>query len=168
MLDWADLQAKVRGEPVLLHRTAAVQAAYESERVRLGGLYARYSDHIKIKYMRWKGVCGSGDGSGSCNDDKRLVAVRTRGSLTTCMTHNEYPYDLAPGIEHFVLWSTKPPPTPAAIQKLARRFLRTRGLLDQRQFIARVNSDAERSIKDLWHCHVFVVAAATVAAASLR
>lgn len=59
-------------------------------------------------------------------------------------TYNKFPWHLAPGIIHKIIWSKRP---------LEKRVIES---LIPRNAIWFKNSLANQSRPDIWHCHVFV------------
>jgi hypothetical protein len=90
--------AHVCNEPLL--RNAAVAAAYERERARTRALYASNTDFVLAHVFGMPTVALAGG---------RLCAV---GSLCAqslwTVAPNEYPYDVAAGLQHWVVWHNSP------------------------------------------------------------
>lgn len=145
-LEWNDLLAKANGANILLWRTPCVTSIYKTESARLNTIYARYSDHIKIKYLGWDALL---------MPSGLLEARKNVSSIIMRLTQNAYPYDLAPGIMHYVLWCSTGPPKD--LHESVCHHLRTIYQdISSIEYIAHVNYDHERSILDLWHCQVFI------------
>jgi hypothetical protein len=119
-------------------RLPAVERRYSAHRKGIDATYCSFADYVKINLLQWQAVMRDG----------KYVARATRSSKRSVLMLNEYPYHLAPGITHAVLWSTVPLSPSTIIRRIRREF--------DGQFVWFTNTYHRQSIPSLWHCHVMV------------
>lgn len=135
----------VDGETHLdFQRKQDVQNKYQEAREYVKSLnFKKYSDFIKIKHLGYKS---------SLNKDGYIVSRKLKCSLSYMFVENEYPYyfDDNENIRHYVIWALKPLEYCQVVGILRENNI---NYCDWTWF---VNTTAKQSIKDLWHCHVFL------------
>ena len=123
-------------------REQSMQEKYHSARagVSIQG-FKKYSDYIKIKHLQYNTMV--------CQDNK-LSSRKTKNSLCTLLIENEYPYEFAPedNIKHYMIWAL----TPLSSQEI--RSIMINSIYSYIEYVWFENDDANKSIKDLWHCHI--------------
>ena len=89
----------------------------------------------------------------SLEDNIKATVFRGKESDSPVLVPNQFPYWVAPGIEHWVLWS--PPsvgPLSAAAIRAAITAQRPTGVRDVFWF---ENPPAAKTVPGIWHVHVF-------------
>ena len=147
-LAWADVSRKAQGGPLLIHRKPRANDLYKGSRAHIEETHRLYSDYIKIKHLRWEAENDPSTG--------KIVARRGADAADVSLDANPYPYDLEPGIFHYVLWSAEPL-SPEAMNAAVEARLGQVSIAPQLiEYVAFVNAVEDQSIRDLWHAHVFL------------
>lgn len=135
----------VDGETRLdFQRKQDVQNKYYQTREYVKSLnFKKYSDFIKIKHLGYKS---------NLNKDGYIVSRKLKCSLSYMFVENEYPYYFNDNenIKHYLIWALKPLEYCEILNILRSSNIE---FTDWTWF---VNSTAKQSIKDLWHCHIFL------------
>lgn len=125
-------------------RKQDVQNKYYAVREYVNTLkFKNYSDFIKIKHLGYKS---------NLNKDGYIVSRKIKSSLCYMFVENEYPYYFndSKNIKHYLIWALKPLEYCEIVNILRESNIK---YCDWTWF---VNTTAKQSIKDLWHCHVFL------------
>jgi hypothetical protein len=80
----------------------------------------------------------------------KIVAIKHKDSLALNFVLNKYPYNIEQNIKHYILFSIKP-------LSITKKNIIINNLIPKYEFITIVNNISNRSIKKLWHCHVFFI-----------
>ena len=145
-IEWNDLiEWLADGQKTPLWRDATTAQRYIEHQKNVVGEYRSINDFIRINYLKWNFAIEP-------NLQKRIAVPSPTAIRRPLLTPNRFPYYLAPGIEHWLLWSDPKPADPdAAIRKVldeefpAEKF-------DRFSFI---NPPRLRSISDVFHAHIF-------------
>lgn len=136
----------VNGETNLdFNRRDAIQKKYYEAREYVKSLNFRsYSDFIKIKHLAYKS---------NLNKDGYIVSRKIKCSLSYMFVENEYPYYFNDNetIKHYLIWALKPLEHCEIVRILKKSNIK---YCDWTWF---VNTTAKQSIKDVWHCHIFLL-----------
>jgi hypothetical protein len=123
-------------------RKKSIQTKYLAAREYVQSLkFRKYSDFIKIKHLGYKS---------NLNKDGYIVSRKIKCSLSYMFVENEYPYHFNENIKHYLIWALKPLDYCEIFQILKESNIE---YCDWTWF---VNTTAKQSIKDLWHCHIFL------------
>lgn len=135
----------VNGETRLdFQRKQDVQNKYHEAREYVKSLnFKRYSDFIKIKHLGYKSIL---------HKNGYIESRKIKCSLSYMFVENEYPYyfDDNENIKHYLIWALKPLNYCEIVDVIKESNLE---YYDWTWF---VNTKAKQSIKDLWHCHIFL------------
>jgi hypothetical protein len=63
---------------------------------------------------------------------------------------NKYPYDISKNMKHYVLFSIKP------LSLYEQKKILKKNFIENYEFISFINKRSNRSVKNLWHCHIFI------------
>lgn len=146
--DWNTIKADVVGGRTTLtyDRDVECDQRYKNNQQYVKRLkYRRYSDYVKVKLL----------GFGTrCLKDGTLVARKIPGkSVDHLFIKNAYPYTFGDDdIQHYLIWSLTPL-EPHVIEDIVAQ-----SSVEYADYVWFVNDMAARSIKDLWHSHVFLKA----------
>lgn len=136
----------VHGETSLdFQRTNDIQNKYYEARNKVNSLnFKKYSDFIKIKHLGYKSTL---------NKDGYITSRKVKCSLSYMFVENEYPYYFndTENIKHYLIWAVKPLEYHQIFDILNDSNVK---YCDWTWF---VNTTSKQSIKDLWHCHIFVL-----------
>jgi len=125
-----------------LHRSAAVADAYEREKAQTRGRYASASDFVLVHVFGMPTVA---------DDEGRLCAV---GDLCVeplwTVAKNEYPYNVADDLEHWVVWHNLPERDMETAAAMVHRYFKGR----EHHWFA--NSVPLMSVPECFHVHVIV------------
>lgn len=80
-----------------------------------------------------------------------LTQGRSGGEVPV-LVPNQFPYWVAPGIQHWVLWSPRGPLSTAEIRE-AIAVQRPAGVREAQWF---ENAPAAKTVPGIWHAHVFL------------
>jgi Protein of unknown function (DUF3605) len=124
-------------------RKDEIQRKYHEAREYVQSLkFREYSDFIKIKHLAY---------NSNVNKDGVVVSRKVKNSLSYMFVENEYPYCFEePSIKHYLIWSLKP------LDYLEICTIVTINNLQHMDWTWFVNTTAKKSVKDLWHCHIFL------------
>ena len=104
--------------------------------------FKRYSDFIKIKHLAY---------NSNLNKDGLIVSRKVKCSLSYIFVVHEYPYYFEDkNIKHYIIWSLKPLEYHDVYKIINDSNIE---YVDWTWF---VNDVEKKSVKDLWHCHVFL------------
>lgn len=135
----------VNGETSLdFQRKQDIQNKYFEAREYVKSLnFKKYSDFIKIKHLGYNSIL---------NKDGCIVSRKIKCSLSYMFVENEYPYYFNDNenIKHYLIWALKPLEYCEIVEILNESNIKH---CDWTWF---VNSTLKQSIKDLWHCHIFL------------
>jgi hypothetical protein len=135
----------VNGETSLdFQRKQDIQNKYYKARGYVKSLnFKKYSDFIKIKHLGYKS---------NLNKDGYIVSRKIKCSVSYMFVENEYPYYFNDNenIKHYIIWALKPLEYSEILHVLGKSNIE---FIDWTWF---VNTSAKQSIKDLWHCHIFL------------
>jgi hypothetical protein len=120
-------------------RSVETQYNYDKNKIRVLKKFNTYEDYIKVVLFKLKYIINIQNKIES-NDNKcdKILFLR-----------NKYPYNIEKGIKHYVLFSLKPLNKNEIINILSK-------LLVNYEFIFFINDKKKQSIKNLWHCQVFI------------
>ncbi len=124
-------------------RKSNIQKKYSEAREYVKSLnFRKYSDFIKIKHLAY---------NSNLNKDGLIVSRKVKCSLSYKFVENEYPYYFKDeSIKHYIIWSLKPLDH-YDIYKIINE--NNNKYINWTWF---VNTTDKKSVKDLWHCHVFL------------
>lgn len=124
-------------------RREAMQIKYHEARQYTQSLkFRNYSDFIKIKHLAYKS---------NVNANGVISSRKTKCSLPCKFVENEYPYYFTDEtIKHYLIWSVKP----LDHQDICDVVLDSKVQYTDMTWF--VNTTAKKSVKDLWHCHIFL------------
>jgi tRNA U38,U39,U40 pseudouridine synthase TruA len=77
------------------------------------------------------------------------IIIKKMGNHPIAWMRNEYPYDVE-GTTHYLIWSTEPLSSDK-INEIAAKHA------GSREFIQFVNPENLKSVKEVWHAHVFIL-----------
>lgn len=131
-----------------LKRTDSALARYRAHRAQIEEAWASTSDFLLHKVF---GAATQPEQGGSGRqevglDEEAHLAAEGR----VAWAPNDFPYDLEPGIGHYVVWSAKGPLSQTELEEVARREA------PGRDFATFVNPPGLRSVHRIWHAHVLV------------
>lgn len=135
LYSWLDLQTNKNLEFSRLKKT---QDKYTVDRLKILKKYNTYEDFIKIKYLKFKSFLINDKISSLFSEDGKKMAL----------VLNKYPYILNKNIKHYTLFSLKP----LSYKELIDIF----SSVPTENLLIHINDKKTRSIKNLWHCHIFV------------
>lgn len=139
MYTWEYLKNNISKNNIILSRLADIQQKYIVNKNNILKKYVTYEDFIKIKYLKFKAY----------QINMKIVAIKHKDSLGLNFVLNKYPYNIQKNIKHYILFSIKP-------LSITEQNIIINNLIPQYKFLNIVNNISDRSIKNLWHCHVFV------------
>lgn len=123
-------------------RSVEIESAYMSMRESVLKRFVTMEDFIKAKLFNMETYT-----DGFC---KYYIPENSISDIKYVLAPNEYPYDVAKDIKHYVLWS---------ITSLTREFiddilLKTFPYCKDMFWFEQTKE--QKSIKEIWHVHVFV------------
>jgi len=135
-----------------LKRSESVLARYRERRGEIGEVWASTSDYVLARYFGAAASAALGDGRDGGrrrvgSDEEARLAAEGR----VVWAPNDFPYDLEPGIAHFVVWSARGELSREEVLLLARGEAGPGA--DLAVF---VNPPGLRSVHRVWHAHVLV------------
>lgn len=124
-------------------RQESVQKKYYEAREYVKSLHFRqYSDFIKVKHLAY---------NSNVNKDGLIVSRKVKCSLSCVFVENEYPYYFEhENIKHYIIWSLK------SLDHYEIYRILNESNVEYTDWTWFVNTTAKKSVKDLWHCHVFL------------
>jgi hypothetical protein len=134
MYNWSYIQSKNK---INFKRDNFIQNKYILDKIKVLKNYNSYEDFIKIKYLNSKPILLN----------KKYLA--STPNLSSVLVLNKYPYNFEKNIKHYVLFSIEP-----LTKNESKRILSK--LIKNKEFIVFINDTKSQSIKNLWHCHVFI------------
>ena len=129
-------------------RVAAFPEAHARRAPQLEAKYATIGDYVLCRVFGWEAQ-PAGDG--------KLRAVPPVGfARTVRFVANDYPYTLAPGVEHHIVWVASPAGDVSALspEALVEEVLRHRPA-EAWEALTAVNPPRLQSVTNVWHAHVF-------------
>jgi hypothetical protein len=140
MYNWSHIKTKIKSGDVNFIRSDYYQHKYDDNKVKILQKYNTYEDYIKVvlfklKYKR--------------NSHGKIVSDSNDMTDKILLILNKYPYNIVKDIKHYILFSLKP----LDIDKIRKILL---NLLIDYEFVFFINNNTKKSIKKLWHCHVFI------------
>ena len=130
-----------------LKRTDSALARYRAHTAQIEEAWRDPSDFVLHKVF---GAAAQPEQGGSGRQKVGLdEEVRLAAGGRVAWAPNDFPYDLEPGIGHFLVWSIKPL-TKREVEDVARREA------PGRDFVTFVNPPGLRSVHRVWHAHVLV------------
>lgn len=115
---------------------------YEAREYVTKSNFRQYSDFIKIKHLSY---------SSSMNKDGVIVSRKVKDSLPHLFVENEYPYCFDDeNIKHYLIWSLK------HLDYNEICTIVKDNNIQHTDWTWFVNTTAKKSVKDLWHCHIFL------------
>jgi len=134
LYSWLDLQTN---KNLKFSRLKKTQDKYDVDRIKILKKYNTYEDFIKIKYFKFKAFL--------IND--KISSLDNENGMKMALVLNKYPYLLNKNIKHYTLFSLKP----LSYYELIDIFSSVPDNL-----LIHINEKKVQSIKNLWHCHIFV------------
>jgi hypothetical protein len=107
--------------------------------------YRSINDYIRIHYLKWN-VCIDP------TSQKRTAIMSSASIREPILTVNRFPYDLAHGIQHWLVWCDPKPNEP---EKIISNVLNREFPSDRFDRISFINPPRLRSIPDVFHAHIF-------------
>lgn len=142
---WQTLKNNItHGKTILdFNRKDEIQTKYYEAKEYVKKLnFRQYSDFIKIKHLSYNSIV---------KKDGVIVSRKVKDSLQYMFVENEYPYCFDDeNIKHYLIWSLKPLDYSDIYSIVKNSNVQH---VDWTWF---VNTTAKRSVKDLWHCHIFL------------
>lgn len=132
-----------------LKRSESVLARYRERAGEIGEVWASTDDFVLHKYFGAASSAAEGD-----RDRRRVLAgeeARLAAEGRVEWAPNDFPYDLEPGIAHFVVWSARGELSREEVLLLAREKAGP-GV----ELAVFVNPPGLRSVHRVWHAHVLV------------
>jgi len=127
----------------VIRRRPVVEAAYELHKRSVLERYESLEDYILGTVFSCGGATQASSG--------KFKAQHCEASRWA-FTRNPYPYDIAPGLEHWNLWNrSHREDIPGATALITKNF--------GPEAVWWVNIPANRTIPGLWHAHIFVQSA---------
>ncbi|CAF0782213.1 unnamed protein product [Rotaria sp. Silwood1] len=107
--------------------------------------YRSINDFIRIRYLKW-------DVDLNKSSQKRIAIPSVNSIKEPLLTPNDFPYYLANGIQHWLIWCDPKPKEP---EKIVEEVMNKE--FDSKKFdrLSFVNPPRLRSISDVFHAHVF-------------
>lgn len=107
--------------------------------------YRSINDFIRIKYLKWD--------IDSDKLTKKRIAIRGENSIKgPLVTPNAFPYYLANGIQHWLIWCD---PKPVEPEKIVEEVINREFQPEKFERFYFINPPRLRSISDVFHAHVF-------------
>lgn len=139
MYNWSHIKTKIKNGDINFIRSDYYQHKYDDNKATILQKYNTYEDYIKVVLLKLKYRRNSHD---------KIVSDSNDTTNKVLFILNKYPYNIVKGIKHYILFSLKP----LNINKVRKILL---NLLDC-EFVFFINNRNKQSIKNLWHCHVFI------------
>jgi hypothetical protein len=139
MYNWSFIKTKINNKNLNFTRSVETQYNYDKNKIKVLKKFNTYEDYIKVVLFKLKYIINIQNKieSNDYNCDKILLL------------RNKYPYNIEKGIKHYVLFSLKPLNKSEIIKILSK-------LLINYEYIFFCNDKKRQSIKNLWHCQVFI------------
>jgi Protein of unknown function (DUF3605) len=142
-LSWAELERALLESKGLerLLRSRETQAAYEAHLERLAAAWHSVADYVLVTQLGHTRVVDAESG---------LLRAGAAVSSAPVFVPNDFPYHVAPGIEHHLLWCCAGPLSEREVAELVEVHRPAASW----QVLRFVNPPRLRSIKAIWHAHV--------------
>ena len=135
----------VQRAPPVGRRAPAVAAAYARHLADVRAHYESTRDFALVTKLGFAAAAGATGRVGAC-------AAAAAAPPRWAAQRNAFPYELAPGLEHYVLWSNDP----RAPELAATRVYDAFPAVPRARMHWFVNEGALRTFDDVWHAHVFI------------
>jgi Protein of unknown function (DUF3605) len=137
--DWEQLQFSIQTN-MPLARNEKHQAEYNTQKQYVHQHYESYEDYVKIAFLKW-------DCKRHLISGKKVAVEGGVNQIDIAVTANIFPYNVKDGIYHYLIWSLNELDNSQIEETLEKN--------DLKGAIYFVNSMEHRSVKGVWHTHVF-------------
>lgn len=145
-IEWNDLiQWLADGQKTSLWRDANGAQRYIEHQKAVDRDYRSINDFIRINYLKWNSTIDT-------NSKKRIAVPSPTSIPGPLLTPNRFPYYLAQGIEHWLIWCD---PKPLEPESVIRKVIDHEFPSDKFDRISFINPPRLRSISDVFHAHIF-------------
>lgn len=145
-IEWNDLiKWLADGQKTSLWRDANTAQRYIEHQKNVQREYRSINDFIRINYLKWNFAIEP-------NIQKRIAVPSPTSIQGPLLTSNRFPYYLAQGIEHWLLWSDPKPTEPEAV---IRKVIDDDFPAEKFERLSFINPPRLRSISDVFHAHIF-------------
>lgn len=139
MYNWSFIKTKINNKNFNFMRSDQSQYNYDKNKIKILKKYNTYEDYIKVVLFKFKYI----------RNIQNKIETNDHKCDKILFILNKYPYNIEKSIKHYILFSLKPLNKNEIIKVLSK-------ILINYEFIFFINDKNTRSIKNLWHCHVFV------------
>lgn len=162
-LEWEEIVYAVENDMALLSRSVTQQRDYEIYKRDLLREWSSVLDHvISTKFPETFQAVPDDAADGRLRAHPPLAeaaaAASSSNSFQTALVPNDFPYYMANGLEHWVLWKLGGPCSDEDVARAKQELVREHGL-DANQIIHWVNPPNLQSLPAIDHVHIIGVAA---------
>jgi len=142
-LQWEELVHVIHSkQPWLLGRLSNDYKIYRNQLQKITEEYSTVGDYLKCRFFQY-------DFQLDQNGKKWSISSTSHQTKKECFVENDFPYSLATGIEHYVLWVDGP-----LEEKDVEEWLNKNAKKDCDK-IWYLNLNTLKSVKDVNHAHIF-------------
>lgn len=146
VIQWHDLlEWLANGQKTSLWRDENCAQQYIEHQKSVDENYRSINDYIRINYLKWNSAIDP-------SSQKRIAVPSPTSIQGPLLTPNRFPYHLAQGIEHWLIWCD---PKPSEPEKIVQQVIDREFPSKRFERISFINPPRLRSISDVFHAHVF-------------
>ena len=145
-IEWNDLISWLEnGQQTPLWRDEQCAQRYIEHQKSISREYRSINDYIRINYLKW-------NADRDPSTAKRLATPSSTAIREPLLTPNNFPYFLAQGIQHWLIWCDPEPKEP---EKVIEDIMNRDFPVPKFDRISFINPPRLRSISAVFHAHVF-------------
>ncbi|CAF0822931.1 unnamed protein product [Rotaria sordida] len=133
------------GQEYPLWRDEQQTQRYIEHQLLVSKEYGSMNDFIRINYLKW-------DVDLDKSSHRRIAIPGVESIKEPLLTPNDFPYNLANGIQHWLIWCD---PKPTEPEKIIEEVINKEFHSEQFEKLYFVNPPRLRSISGVFHAHVF-------------